>query len=169
MSVSDEFIEDKATTAHDVVLGVCNEANAAESKRQRQQCVNRGIAALYRWYVARFQPARQWNADTDFRWKEICRDLPEDILAIVQGFYAVEQFIPDYAAELTGLLRMNCGRSRPWELPFDDPLEMLIYTVLQERPTQVNYARLLAFFEMPAAAIVPDYDPFIDALYQWNE
>ncbi|MBL8820122.1 MAG: acyl-ACP desaturase [Planctomyces sp.] len=264
MSVSDEFIEDKATTAHDVVLGVCHEANAAESQRRRQQCVDRGIASLYRWYVARSQPSRQWNADTDFRWKEIRRDLPEDILAIVQGFYAVEQFIPDYAAELTGLLRKNYGRSqfylkwgseearhadlwqnvllasgyrtlpwledysrelrsRSWELPFDDPLEMLIYTVLQERATQINYARLrtavsqcgqegchdpvlelaaktiaidevahfefflsatilhlyyfpertlaalarvLAFFEMPAVTIVPDYEPFIEALYR---
>jgi acyl-[acyl-carrier-protein] desaturase len=110
-----------------------------------------------------------------------------------------------------------------WQLPFDDPLEMLIYTVFQERATQVNYARLrsvvanpedpeswdpvlanacraiaadevahfdfflsaslfylyyfpertldaisrvLAFFEMPAAAIIGDYQDFITALYQ---
>ncbi len=232
--------------------------------QQRQRQVDRTIAALYRWYVAKSQPRRFWNPDTDFAWRDIRRDLPEDILRIVQGFYAVEQFIPDYATNLVGLLRRNYGRSqfylkwgaeeskhadlwqnvllstgyrrledledyslqlrhRAWELPFDDPLEMLVYTVFQERATQVNYsnlrslvadstqhecfdpvlasacqqiaadevahfefflsatqiylyyfpertlqaiARVLAFFEMPAASIIGDYEPFIQALYQ---
>lgn len=232
--------------------------------QQRQRQVDRAIAALYRWYMAKSQPRRVWNADTDFAWRDIRHDLPEDILRIVQGFYAVEQFIPDYAANLVGLLRRNYGRSqfylkwgaeeskhadlwqnvllatgyrqledlesysldlrqRAWELPFGDPLEMLIYTVFQERATQVNYsnlrtlvadsaqhnchdpvlasacqqiavdevahfefflsatqiylyyfpertlqaiARVLAHFEMPAAAIIEDYGPFIEALYQ---
>lgn len=249
--------------AERIVHTTCREEWAVEDIGSRQQHVDRSIAALYRWYVARSQPPRAWNADTDFRWKEIRRDLPEDVLTIVQGFYAVEQFIPDYAAELVGLLRRNYGRSQfylkwgseeakhadlwqnvllatgyrdlpwlenysrdlrsqAWVLPFDDPLEMLIYTVLQERATQVNYANLrtavsrkgeanchdpvleevakaiatdevahfefflsatiiylyyfpertlaalakvLAFFEMPAAGIIPDYDTFIDALY----
>ena len=153
------------------------------SPQERQRQVDRSIAALYRWYVARSQPRRAWNADTDFAWKEIRRDLPEDVLLIVRGFFAVEQFVPDYAAELVGLLRRNYGRSqfylkwgaeeakhadlwqnvllatgyqrleqledytaqlrdRSWQLPFADPLEMLVYTVFQERATQINYANL---------------------------
>jgi len=155
------------------------------SVQSRQEHVDRSIAALYRWYVAHSQPRRAWNPNCDFAWKEIRRDLPEDIMRIVQGFYAVEQFIPDYAVELVGLLRRDYGRSqfylmwgseeakhadlwqnvllatgyrslesleeysrdlrnRMWQLPFDDPLEMLLYTVFQERATQVSYTRLRA-------------------------
>lgn len=236
----------------------------ANDFHQRQKQVDRTIAALYRWYVAKSQPRRTWNADTDFDWRSIRRNLPEDILRIVQGYYAVEQFVPDYAAELVSLLRRNYGRSqfylkwgaeeskhadlwqnvllstgyrgledleeyskelrsRSWKLPFDDPIEMLVYTVFQERATQVNYtnlrslvdeksqcdcsdpvlaaacqkiaadevahfefflsatqiylyyfpertlhaiAKVLAFFEMPAASLIADYQPFIDALYR---
>jgi acyl-[acyl-carrier-protein] desaturase len=249
--------------SHRLTRSLCDEAAANLEPHARQQFVDRSITALYRWYCGRSQPRRAWNPDTDFAWNKIRRDLPEDILQIVQGFFAVEHFVPDYACELVRLVRRDYGRShfylkwgaeeakhadlwqnvmlatgyrnveeledysrdlsqRSWKLPFDDPLEMLVYTVFQERATQVNYAnlksvvastdnpethdpvladacrriatdevahfefflaatqiylyffprrtldaisRVLAFFEMPAADIIADYESFISALY----
>src|SRR5262249_23668969 len=111
--------------------------------------------------------------------------LSPGLRAILQGFYAVEQFAPDYTAELTRLTRRSYGRAhfqmrwgmeeekhadlwrnallfsghrtaawlddytaalreRAWRAPWDDPLRMLLYTVLQERATQVNYLNTAA-------------------------
>lgn len=158
------------------------------SPRERQRLVDRAVAALYRWYVSRSQTRRNWNPDTSFRWKDVSRRHSPEFLAMVQGFFAVEQFIPDYTGRLVSLVRRDYGRSqfylrwgaeeakhsdlwrntllatghrdlewtenytrelrdRAWELPFDDPLEMLLYTVFQERATYLNYANLQAIAE----------------------
>jgi acyl-[acyl-carrier-protein] desaturase len=238
------------------------------SARERQRLVDQAIGALYRWYTSQSQAKRNWHPDTDFAWRDISRTHSEELLTIVQGFFAVEQFAPDYTAELTRMVRkdyhraqyyMRWGaeeakhsdlwrnvllatgyrnmpwienyvsglRERAWRPPFDEPLQMLMYTVLQERATQCNYAnlrliadgksakewhrgdadpvlsvvartiaadevahfefylaaaqiylyyfpektlhalaRVLAFFEMPAARIIPDYSAFIEVLYR---
>ncbi|HEV2471193.1 MAG TPA: acyl-ACP desaturase, partial [Chthonomonadales bacterium] len=35
-----------------------------------------------------------------------------------------------------------CLRARKWELPWDDPLHMMVYTTFQERATQLNYMNM---------------------------
>ena len=107
---------------------------------------------------------------------------------IIEGFYAVEQFAPDYTAELTRLARRKYGqaqfqirwgaeeekhsnlwrnillfsrartpgqlerytedlRANAWVAPFDTPLEMLFYTVFQERATQLIYLKTAAWVQ----------------------
>jgi len=113
------------------------------------------------------------------------QDHSANLLAVLQGFYAVEQFAPDYTSELIRLTRRSYGalafsdalggrggeafrvvaeravvlrppppgviedytaelRERAWRPPWDDPLRMLLYTVFQERATQVNYLNTAA-------------------------
>jgi acyl-[acyl-carrier-protein] desaturase len=107
------------------------------------------------------------------------------MMDVIEGFYAVEQYAPDYTTELTRLARGSYGhsqfqirwgaeeekhsdlwrnvllfararspaqldrytrdlRANAWVAPFDKPLEMLFYTVLQERATQLIYLKTAA-------------------------
>jgi acyl-[acyl-carrier-protein] desaturase len=99
---------------------------------------------------------------------------------IIEGFFAVEQYVPDYVTKLLQVIRTDHGRShfhirwgseeekhadlwynavlfseyrspqwlyeymgqlrgKEYDLPWDDPVHMIFYTVFQERATQVNY------------------------------
>jgi acyl-[acyl-carrier-protein] desaturase len=126
---------------------------------------------------------RSWSADRDFNWKALRKDHDDNLHTIIEGFYAVEQYVPDYVHQLLRVIRESYGRSHfhirwgaeeekhsdlwrnavlslgrrtpdwleeytqslrtgEWTLPWEDPLRMLFYTVLQERATQVNYLNL---------------------------
>jgi acyl-[acyl-carrier-protein] desaturase len=67
---------------------------------------------LYRWYVDRSQTKRNWNADRRFDWRGLGRNHSPELLAVIEGFYAVEQYAPDYNAELTRLVRHTYGRAQ---------------------------------------------------------
>jgi acyl-[acyl-carrier-protein] desaturase len=126
----------------------------------------------------------------------------------VEGFYAVEQYAPDYTAQLTQLARQNYGQSQfqirwgaeeekhadlwrnvllftrartadrleeytkqlranAWTAPFDTPLQMLFYTVFQERATQLIYLNLgrIAMGQHPEPCFDNDKDPaLVDAI-----
>jgi acyl-[acyl-carrier-protein] desaturase len=181
-----------------------NTTPALLSRAERQRILQRGFRGLYRWYVSRSQAARNWNADRSFAWPTLRKDHSAPLRAILQGFYAVEQFAPDYTAELTRLTRSNYGRShfqlrwgmeeekhadlwrnallfsghrtpawvesytaelreRAWQAPWDDGLRMLLYTVLQERATQVNYLNLAATARgaNPRPPFTDDADPVL--------
>lgn len=153
------------------------------STREKDTLIERAFLGLYRWYTARSQETRNWNADKSFDWRKLRHDWPSEITTVVQGFFAVEQFAPDYTSELLNLIRRSHGRShfqlrwgseeekhadawenavlfsrqrtpgwiaeykerlrsRKWELPFPDPIYNLVYTVFQERATQLNYLNL---------------------------
>jgi acyl-[acyl-carrier-protein] desaturase len=101
-------------------------------------------------------------------------------MTIIEGYYAVEQYAPDYTAGLVRLCRTGYGRSHfqvvwgseetrhadawrnvllfsrarsaayldayteslrenQWTPPWDDPIRMLLYTVFQERATELIY------------------------------
>lgn len=53
---------------------------------------------------------------------------------LVRSGKRTEQQVRDYANELL---------QREWDLPFDTPRQMIIYTTLQELSTQLNYRKLL--------------------------
>ena len=38
------------------------------SRREKDRAIERGLVALYRWYVARSQSTRNWNPDQSFKW-----------------------------------------------------------------------------------------------------
>lgn len=156
------------------------------SERNRQ--LQRAFYGLYRWYVDRSQTQRNWSADRSFDWRLLRRNHSPELMRIVEGFYAVEQYVPDYTSELTRLARGNYGRAHfqlrwgaeeekhadlwrntllfsrartpeqieeytddlrksAWVPPFESPIEMILYTVFQERATQMNYMNLRAVAE----------------------
>jgi acyl-[acyl-carrier-protein] desaturase len=150
------------------------------SNQEKDLLIERAFLGLYRWYVSRSQKTRNWNPNTDFDWRKLRTDHSDKLNTIVQGFFAVEQYVPDYVTALLRVIRRSHGRShfhirwgaeeekhadlwenallfsrfrtpewideykhtlrqQQWELPWEDPMHMIFYTVIQERATQVNY------------------------------
>lgn len=150
------------------------------STEEKDRLIERAFLGLYRWYVTRSQQTRNWNPHIDFDWRNLRTDHSEKLNTILEGFFAVEQYVPDYVFTLLRVIRKSYGRShfhirwgaeeekhadlwensllfsrfrtpqwiddykhalreKEWELPWDNPLHMIFYTVIQERATQVNY------------------------------
>ncbi|WP_084044963.1 acyl-ACP desaturase [Deinococcus hopiensis] len=153
------------------------------SRQERERLIQRSFHSLYRWYTSRSQSTRNWNPDTSFDWSAFHTNHSPEVVRIIEGFYAVEQYAPDYTYELIRLVRRGYGRSHftlrwgseeekhadlwrnallfsrarspewiedytdelrrsAWTTPWEDPIRTLLYTVLQERATQVNYLNL---------------------------
>lgn len=81
------------------------------SRQEKDTLIERGIVALYRWYVARSQATRNWNPDNSFNWRALRTDHSPLLNQIVEGFFAVEQFVPDYTAQTILLARASHGRA----------------------------------------------------------
>jgi acyl-[acyl-carrier-protein] desaturase len=175
------------------------------SEEERHRLLERAFIGLYRWYVSRSQVKRNWNADSFVNWREMRADHSEDVALLIEGFFAVEQFAPDYTSEILRLVRRSHGRSHfqmrwgaeeerhantwenallfsksrspryideykkelrnnTWTLPWDDPLHMMVYTVFQERATQVNYLNFAQLSRGQAAK--PGYDTEADPILE---
>lgn len=167
------------------------------STEEKDRLIERAFLGLYRWYITRSQKTRNWNPHVDFDWRQLRTDHSEQLNTILEGFFAVEQYVPDYVFTLLRVIRKSHGRSqfhirwgaeeekhsdlwenallfsrfrspewiddykhalreKEWELPWDNPLHMIFYTVIQERATQVNYLNtgLIARGE----GMTPDFD-----------
>lgn len=150
------------------------------SREECQRLMERSHLGLYRWYLSVSQTKRNWSPDSDFEWGSIRTDHSEAMRTIIEGFYAVEQYVPDYTSKSIAMTRRLHGRNHfqirwgseeekhsdlwynallftrarspewvaeyqyllrgtEWQLPWDDPLHLVCYTVIQERATQVNY------------------------------
>ncbi len=150
------------------------------SNAEKDLLIERSFLGLYRWYVSRSQKTRNWNPNTDYDWRNMRTDHSEKLNTILEGFFAVEQYVPDYVFKFLQVIRKSYGRSHfhirwgseeekhsdlwenallfsrfrtpewieeykyalrenEYELPWDNPMHMLFYTVIQERATQVNY------------------------------
>lgn len=81
------------------------------SRDEKDRLIERGFLGLYRWYVDRSQTTRNWNPDRDIDWKNIRTDHSYEINRILEGFFAVEQYVPDYVENLVHLIRKSHGRS----------------------------------------------------------
>ena len=81
------------------------------SHDERYRLMERGMIGLYRWYVARSQETRNWNPDKSFDWRAYRKDHSDEVNAVVEGFYAVEQYVPDYVSKLLAVIRQSYGRS----------------------------------------------------------
>jgi acyl-[acyl-carrier-protein] desaturase len=153
------------------------------SRSYRDRLIERGLLGLYRWYTARSQETRNWNPDLGFEWNKIRTDFNPQVQMVLEGFFAVEQYAPDYTSKFLAMVRRSHGRSHfqmrwgseeekhadswenavlfsrsrtpayleeykialrtnEWKLPWDDALHVLLYTVFQERATQLNYLNL---------------------------
>ena len=81
------------------------------SNREKDRLIERGFLGLYRWYTARSQETRNWNPDKSFNWRALSPNLPPDIMTVLTGFFAVEQYAPDFTSNLINLVRRSHGRS----------------------------------------------------------
>ncbi len=174
------------------------------SNEEKDRLIERAFLGLYRWYVSHSQKTRNWNPNDDFDWRKIRTDHSENLNMILQGFFAVEQYVPDYVLTLLRVIRRSHGRSHfhirwgaeeerhadlwenallfsrcrspqwieeykdtlrseQWELPWDDPMYMIFYTVIQERATQVNYINtaLIATGKSDHPEYANDADPVL--------
>ena len=84
----------------------------ALSRAEKDRAIQRGFYGLYRWYVDRSQTTRNWNPDRSFDWGALGRNHSPELLTIIEGFYGVEQYAPDYTSELIRLVRKSYGRSQ---------------------------------------------------------
>ena len=175
------------------------------SRAEKSRLVEKGITGLYRWYLDRSQSTRNWNPDRQFNWKAFRTDHSASLNYILEGFFAVEQYVPDYVNKLLQLIRRSYGRAQfqvrwgteeqrhmdawqntllfsrfrtarwidqykedlrneEWQLPWDDALHMLFYTVIQERATQMNYlnAAAIAAGRCTDPAFHGDVDPVLE-------
>ena len=87
-------------------------ARALLSPAARAQAIERGLLGLYRWYSEHSQRRRHWHADTCIDWRRVRRDHSDAIGTIIEGFFAVEQYTPDYVGPLIGRIRESYGRSQ---------------------------------------------------------
>ena len=154
------------------------------SNGYKDRLIERGFLGLYRWYTARSQETRNWNQDKSFDWRSLRNDFSDRVMQALQGFFAVEQYAPDFTEEILNIVRRSHGRShfqlrwgseeekhadtwenallfskqrspefieeykynlrsKVWTKPWDSPLHNLVYTVFQERATQLNYLNLM--------------------------
>ncbi len=81
------------------------------SREEKDRLIERGLLGLYRWYTARSQTTRNWNPDLDINWKDMRKDHNEEIHTILEGFFAVEQYVPDYVENIVEMIRKSHGRS----------------------------------------------------------
>jgi acyl-[acyl-carrier-protein] desaturase len=81
------------------------------SREEKDRLIERGFLGLYRWYVARSQATRNWNPDTSFDWRNYRKDHSPELSRILEGFFAVEQYVPDYVTTLLTVIRQSHGRS----------------------------------------------------------
>ena len=90
-------------------------ARALMSAEARARAIERGILGLYRWYSEQSQRRRNWHADTCIDWRAVRRDHSDAVATIIEGFFAVEQYTPDYVGPLLNLIRESYGRTQ-WHL-----------------------------------------------------
>ena len=81
------------------------------SHQEKDRLIERGMVGLYRWYLARSQATRNWNPDKSFNWRALRTDHSEDVNRVIEGYYAVEQYAPDYASQTISLTRSSHGRA----------------------------------------------------------
>ena len=80
------------------------------SRREKDRAIERGLVALYRWYVARSQATRNWNPDKSFEWRAFRTEHSPEMNTLLEGFYAIEQYTPDYVMKILGVVKKSHGR-----------------------------------------------------------
>jgi acyl-[acyl-carrier-protein] desaturase len=81
------------------------------SRNERHKLMERAFVGLFRWYVDRSQSTRNWNPERSFEWRNFRKDHQPEVMQILEGFFAVEQYIPDYSAHGMTIMRESYGRS----------------------------------------------------------
>src|SRR5438874_13578737 len=76
--------------------------------------LNRKFYEQYKEFFDHAEEKRRWNLKNDIPWADVKSGaVGEDRAAIVEAFYAVEMYIPDYNAKLVRMFR-NTSRGFTW-------------------------------------------------------
>jgi acyl-[acyl-carrier-protein] desaturase len=81
------------------------------SHAERDRLIERALMGLYRWYLDRSQALRNWNPDRSFDWRRLRTDHSVELNTVIEGFYAVEQYVPDYTRKIVEINRRSLARS----------------------------------------------------------
>jgi acyl-[acyl-carrier-protein] desaturase len=81
------------------------------SHAERDRLIERALLGLYRWYLDRSQALRNWNPDRSFDWRRLRTDHSPELNMVIEGFYAVEQYVPDYTRRTVEISRRSYARS----------------------------------------------------------
>jgi acyl-[acyl-carrier-protein] desaturase len=65
---------------------------------------------LFNAYFAKAEKFRRWNVYEDIPWHEAKNPDPE-VAKLVESFYAVELYLPDYVRHIMGMVRKSRGRA----------------------------------------------------------
>jgi acyl-[acyl-carrier-protein] desaturase len=66
--------------------------------------------ALYREFFDHAEKKRRWNVNDGIPWDQVkLRAVDEDLVEILEAFYSVEMYLPDYTSKLIALNRQNQG------------------------------------------------------------
>lgn len=69
-----------------------------------------GFRGLYREFFDHAEKKRRWNVVDQIPWDEVKpRAVDPELVEILEAFYSVEMFLPDYSAKLIALNRQNHG------------------------------------------------------------
>jgi acyl-[acyl-carrier-protein] desaturase len=151
----------------------------------RIKLIEDGIYQNYLAYFRKAEDTRRWKLHKDIPWHLANPNIDDDVAIIVEGFFAVESYLPDYVTEAMQMVRRSRGRAwfqanwgyeeskhamawetwlttsgkrtpaqmeeyaaylseKQWSLPYDTPRRMIIYQMIQERATYLNYHNLAA-------------------------
>lgn len=151
----------------------------------RNKLIEDGLYQNYLAYFRKAEDTRRWKLHRDIPWELAKPDMPDDIAIMVEGYFAVESYLPDFVTEAMAIVRRSRGRAwfqanwgyeeskhamawetwltvsgkrtpqqmeeyayylseKEWRLPYDTPRRMIIYQMIQERATYLNYHNLAA-------------------------
>ncbi len=151
----------------------------------RDKLIEDGIYQNYLAYFRKAEDTRRWKLHKDIPWNLAKPETSDDVTLMVEGFFAVESYLPDYTAKMIESVRRSRGRTwfqinwgyeeskhamawetwlvasgkrtsqqmadyfdflseKEWNLPYDTARRMMIYTMIQERATYLNYHNLAA-------------------------
>lgn len=69
-----------------------------------------GFRGLYREFFDHAEKKRRWNVVDGIPWAQVKqRAVDEELVEILEAFYSVEMYLPDYSAKLIALNRQNHG------------------------------------------------------------
>src|SRR6266436_906473 len=110
---------------------------------------------LYRDFFDQAEKKRRWSICDDIPWDQCNPNLNPAIADVVESFTAVELYLPDYTSKILPVVRLSKGRTwfyANWgyeeskhSLALGDwllRLGMLIYAMVQEAATWLNYRNL---------------------------
>lgn len=159
------------------------------SREARDKAIEDAMYENYTAYFRKAEETRRWKLHADIPWNLANPAVSEDLTKVVEGFFAVEFYLPDYIARVLEMIRRS--RSRAWftavwgyeeskhslgwetwlmsagkrtqkqlrdyqemlmevelERNFDTPSQMIIYQMIQERMTYINYKNALKLAEV---------------------